>query len=57
LEGDGQQYKAAPAWTTSTEPVEKGSLARDSAQVYQNFQAEREMKRRKYLLRKKEPLM
>ena len=58
LEGDGQQYKAAPAWTTSTEPVEKGSLARDSAQqVYQNFQANWEMKRRKYLLTKKESLM
>lgn len=26
FEGDGQQCKAAPAWTASTEPVEKGSL-------------------------------
>lgn len=26
LEGDGQQCKAAPAWTASTEPDAKGSL-------------------------------
>ena len=26
FKGEGQQFKAAPAWTTSTEPDEKGSL-------------------------------